>query len=629
MTSECHAIEVGVSSTRTAVAAALNDLLEAVLLEAGQGDEAIPSGLPERRDCLQRLLDERRETAFPLTTLNAGPDPTSTFELPDLASLRRFSEAARKTDQKTARLSKLFAAALEVPEVADADAPCTCPLCGTSLGLTPARIAEIRKHVAEHANVASASKQAREELQTLGHTVDSAARSVVAVLPTASNWNDQQRNENRDLVSALVGETGVNIYDDILELLGRIQVVVDGASEALERIQVLLAGAGQAVDATTELDVDAFLEACQKCTSAVGRIGELREEYVLALLRLVEPLRTAIDRSANVGGWAELIQLVQDLGNLVEELRTARAEDRARNAVQQAVRDIDTAKAAVFDARFEAISEEIRRWWNLMRREQQVSFGGVRRRGTGRRFIDFKATIRTASDDELVERDAVGVYSDSQLNCLGLSAFLARCSREGGAIVVLDDPVLASDEEHRTTFARYVLEALTQQGTQALVATHDNKLARLVQDYYGHLPVDVFHVTCEDLGVGAQVEKISDALGAMLASARPYIRNLTPEIRKIASTRLRDAAERLCKEIVVKGRRAKGQDVSIIDFDGKTLEQLRPLVEPYLTGDPSHPGKLQAAANVLNPGSHEDVVPDGEALAVVLGDMKRFKSDYL
>ena len=62
-----------------------------------------------------------------------------------------------------------------------------------------------------------------------------------------------------------------------------------------------------------------------------------------------------------------------------------------------------------------------------------------------------------ADGAQAVERDALGVFSDSQLNALSLAAFLARCRLQRTPFVVLDDPLQAGDDEHRPTFIDYVI----------------------------------------------------------------------------------------------------------------------------------------------------------------------------
>lgn len=51
-------------------------------------------------------------------------------------------------------------------------------------------------------------------------------------------------------------------------------------------------------------------------------------------------------------------------------------------------------------------------------------------------------------------RDVIAVFSHSQLHCLGLALFLARAQHEGLGFIILDDPVLSSDEDYRVISTR-------------------------------------------------------------------------------------------------------------------------------------------------------------------------------
>jgi hypothetical protein len=101
-------------------------------------------------------------------------------------------------------------------------------------------------------------------------------------------------------------------------------------------------------------------------------------------------------------------------------------------------------------------------------------------------------------------------------------------------------------------------------------------------------------------------------------------------LRKQGGEVIRDAAERFCKEMLVRTRRATGNAVaSLNDYGGKTLGQLGPQVEPLLTNDPSHPSKLRAIGGAVNPAKHDDAVPAAGVLKVALGDLKGLKKEYL
>jgi hypothetical protein len=49
-----------------------------------------------------------------------------------------------------------------------------------------------------------------------------------------------------------------------------------------------------------------------------------------------------------------------------------------------------------------------------------------------------------------------------------------------------------------------------------------------------------------------------------------------------------------------RGNPPRDAAASLNDYDGKTLGQLGPQVEPLLTNDPSHPGKLRAIGGAVN-----------------------------
>ncbi len=103
-----------------------------------------------------------------------------------------------------------------------------------------------------------------------------------------------------------------------------------------------------------------------------------------------------------------------------------------------------------------------------------------------------------------------------------------------------------------------------------------------------------------------------------------------PELQKQAGEELRNAGERFCKELLVRDRWARGhKDAALSDYDGKTLGELGPKVEPLLAKDPSHSDRLHAFRDNLNPAKHDDGIPDDDTLKVALGDLKHLKQVYL
>ena len=224
--------------------------------------------------------------------------------------------------------------------------------------------------------------------------------------------------------------------------------------------------------------------------------------------------------------------------------------------------------------------------------------------------------------------NAVAVFSDSQLNCLGLSAFLARVSRSPTGFVVLDDPIQGSDSEHRASFIERIPSAIMDEGQQIVVFTHDERLRRDLIDRYSHLELREYAVLLEDPGEGAVVEQTRDSVDEMLLRVAPHKKKQDVPLRKRNASLLRDAAERLCKILLVREDRRQGRVSHIGDYDD-SLGTLVGLAEPLLTKDPAHPGKLRVIKNQLNPGNHDDGAPPATEIAMILGDLKKLTVDYL
>ena len=163
-----------------------------------------------------------------------------------------------------------------------------------------------------------------------------------------------------------------------------------------------------------------------------------------------------------------------------------------------------------------------------------------------------------------------------------------------------------------------------------IVLTQDQKTWKDLEHRYLHANIDMFQMALTDPANGTAVTNTGDDLMAMLVRAEVLARGRHAELRKQAGETLRNAAERFCKEILVKDRWTKRDNgAALSDYDGKNLGQLEPKVEPLLTADASHPGKLRSIRSQLNPANHDDNTPDQGTIAVALGDLKFLKKQYL
>jgi hypothetical protein len=175
-----------------------------------------------------------------------------------------------------------------------------------------------------------------------------------------------------------------------------------------------------------------------------------------------------------------------------------------------------------------------------------------------------------------------------------------------------------------------VVEKLLNLGIQVILITQDQGTWKDLEHRYLHKDIAMFQLSLSDPAEGTIVLNTGDALVARLSKIDILLRSAHPDLIKQAGEHLRDAGERFCKEMLVKNRRVTGDKNAVIsEYDGKGLDSLVPKVEPLLTKDPSHPGKLRALPGSLNPAKHDDEAPSKGALRVALGDLGYLRKEYL
>lgn len=344
------------------------------------------------------------------------------------------------------------------------------------------------------------------------------------------------------------------------------------------------------------------------------------------------PLKNAVDQSVNTKGWEELIALAREPGSLWDSLLQVAAHDKKIKSIDAAVKEIEAANGKVSDEKFSDMSISVKQWWDYLRPDEPAFFDAVQRRGQKtKRTIDIKVGL-SASDDRSNPkfRDAVAVFSQSQLHCLGLSMFLARAVQEKTGFIIMDDPVLTSDDDFRPNFASTVIDGLLNEGLQVIVLTQDHSSWKDIGHRWAHRDVAQFQIVKNDHLLGTEIRNQNDDLATMIARAQPFIKSHDLEQRKDGAIKIRQAIERFGKEILVRQRRKNGDSMaSITDYDGQNFGAFSNSVYTLLTKDPAHPGKLRAAHSYVTPGPHDDTPPSTGQLSTSLGDLKKLKRDYL
>jgi hypothetical protein len=379
--------------------------------------------------------------------------------------------------------------------------------------------------------------------------------------------------------------------------------------------------------------------AIQALEDGFAGISDTQKQFELSVLAYAaagqaigQALKAAVDESASTKGWEGLLRLCRNPSGLCRALAAAEVHAAKVKGLETALSEIDTGNGRVLDEKFEELSKAVLMWWDRLRPDEPAFFDAVQRRsGQARRTIDLKVGLSAKEDrSDAKFRNAVAVFSQSQLHCLGLSLFLARAVQERTGFIILDDPVLSSDDDYRPNFVSSVIEGLLDEGMQVIVCTQDHKSWKDIGDRWSHRGAMQFQRVLHDAVHGTEIRSQNDDLATMIAKAQPFVKSRDPLLRKEGAARLREAPERFGKIMLVKDRHGKGEGLaSITDYDGKNFSSYSHQVMNLLTEDPSHPGKFKAAHDYVTPGPHDDKPPSAGELSVAFGDLKKLKRDYL
>ena len=165
-------------------------------------------------------------------------------------------------------------------------------------------------------------------------------------------------------------------------------------------------------------------------------------------------------------------------------------------------------------------------------------FSAVKPRKGAKRTIDFKAGLSPNPDRSAPKvRDVIAVFSQSQLHCLGLALFLARAELEKLGFIILDDPVLSSDEDYRVHFNSTVIAELLKVPIQVIVLTQDHDTWEELETRYRHLGISIAQLYIERPAEGSIIENTSDALLLKSTALNPWhVGDILLSERNVASS---------------------------------------------------------------------------------------------
>lgn len=601
---------------------AARQTVQALLLRCAEVHTGLTStDLPALATDLAALATSQQEKVFALTPFRAraaAPAP------PPEVDTSAYVQALEQADREAAALVPVLGALLRVPAYAVLQEATDCPVCATPQALTPERMQVLREQLRRTEQVDRAVASVERALISSRSELERLPAAITAAVPTAARWGTEQ------VQSAVATLESLDLQRAPLDEALRTAAAVAAAAEQCGPLLVAFASSVREAETAVSRRQDlpapdpARHEDLTAALQLLAQARELHEEAVRELSAIVTP---AAQVRAITPGLTQLRAVVEQAGSLVTELRNQAGHRSAVERLERADRVLVQAIMVVLDARFEQMSEAISTWWTTVRpQEELVSFAGVQRRASGQKYINLRANLRAGAYAEPVQRDAVGVYSDSQLNALGLATFLARAQLLAAPFLFLDDPIPGSDSDHRVTFADNTLSALIEGGHQVILTTFDTELAGSAANLHRHRSPITYQLTLQDPVEGTEPVLTSDVFTNHMSTARDSLAITSSRGRRISCGHLRDAVERLAKQIIATNKTAAGEPCTVAEafpqMGAKNLSDALPHVRGFALA-PDEPGRWNEFISNLNPGNHDDKLPSTATLNQLLRNLSK------
>ena len=352
-----------------------------------------------------------------------------------------------------------------------------CPLCSYShaKSLTKSRIDELQRWIPLFATEQKAKRALERSASSLSNILRSPIEGYHALLPSLPDrpeLNEHLAEARAELVSAV----------------DRLATIRNAASDNFDsQVEVLSTLATNPLDIVrNDQDLQDFTDECLRTVRCFQDLHDHALTYATAFQEVERAVGLAARQDPQYRVRETWLTCAGNLSNIVAGLKYEDSKLRAQRDLELIRDQLIDIRRNFLESRRSAFSEGIRSVWSALRGDTYSFFSELNiPEPRGRGFpveIEVKAQLDDGSDVRRV--DALQVFSESQVNALGIAAFITRSELIGHQVLFFDDPVQSMDEEHFKTFARDVLGYLLAKGFQVVLLTHNDTFARDVSYWH-------------------------------------------------------------------------------------------------------------------------------------------------
>ena len=464
-------------------------LADALIHVAGLEFTTPAADLAEVEDWIGQQQNEARQNSFPpLVELRPRQQPNHDLST-TLAGfeLRKAHIEATWKDYESARTltNTVRANALVIVDALETmiqtglidreQAVQLCPLCAHE---SPATLTQKRLlAIGGWKPLVEAEKRVRSkfasEIHDMKRDLQILIKEASDTLPDLPNLDQYLKEVSNELLNAASTLTKVRsrIDTDIRQHLDKAQVLV--------KVDM--------GDIHTLTEVETYASAFTACIDGLKGLPEYAIEYRQALRSLetiVGKVASSDEEYTKRQSWLVCAKAQADI---LDDFKWERAKSAAQKDLKHIRRELMKFRGEYLEGRRVSFSQGMQDVWSCLREDTYSAFSNLHvPEPKGKGFpvvLEVKATLNDGVETK--EIDALKVFSESQVNALGVAAFVTRSRLLGHDLLIFDDPVQSMDEDHFKTFARDVLAPILDEGRQVIIFTHNETFARDVS-YWHH-----------------------------------------------------------------------------------------------------------------------------------------------
>lgn len=478
--------------------------IEKSLREFARGEFGINDAnltLEEIRRDLEATQKQQREKGFPLLEV-LRPQKVVDQHLLDLFSKGKTESFWNEIEQISLIYAKVHKATEKIGEaqmavakaldelsnagiIVDSTDAQTCPLCEFQAvsTLTPSRIAQITSWQP----IMKADQEAKEkldgkvsELRVLLDELVAAKNGLLPDMPQGEDWEKSTANVNseireaasacRSILSASLDATKDfnEAYNGIFGLLSQDEIdldVIQAVGQLLTKLQLTYP---VVVDKAQE-----YLDGFRVLENAIGKQARGDPSYNIREMWL------------SVSGKRE---------ELLGDLKWEKAKKSAQKELEHIRGALVSVREKLIESRRTAFSYGMTAIWGKLRSDKYSTFSRLFIPPAKGKGLPLEIEVKAVLDDGQItkEVDALRVFSESQINILGIAAFATRSKLLGHRLLILDDPVQSMDEDHFKTFCSQLLPELLGEDNQIIILTHNETFARELSFCWDDSEIDYF-----------------------------------------------------------------------------------------------------------------------------------------